>query len=326
MSSASARRGVAGPGPRPRGRAAPARRPVIRAAVEEALSRSADAAVEEARAFAALGQALAGDLDGDLDERGARAARRAGAKRHPARGQHREQRARRALFPRAARVDFAAAVGVAEEFLLGRFVVDAGDVVARDGSTSVLAERGRSTSAGAAVRRRPDRARAAHARGADAGDGRGRPASWPTRRCAGGPVSSSSAAPTSYRCWRGTRRCRSTSIACCSKGTGASTNGGSSNARSPASTRSSFATTTRSPRRPAARSRARSSRCWSRSTAGRRVRDIVRKLRMGSFDVSKMFFRLRRARLVRRRVPPPPRLTATRVRGNPARATGRSRR
>ena len=46
--------------------------------------------------------------------------------------------------------------------------------------------------------------------------------------------------------------------------------------------------------------------CCRRSTAGRRVRDIVRKLRMGSFDVSKIFFRLRRARLVRRRVPPTP--------------------
>ena len=34
------------------------------------------------------------------------------------------------------------------------------------------------------------------------------------------------------------------------------------------------------------------------------VRDVVRKLRMGSFDVSKMFFRLRRARLIRRRVSP----------------------
>ena len=34
------------------------------------------------------------------------------------------------------------------------------------------------------------------------------------------------------------------------------------------------------------------------------VREIVRKLRMGSFDVSKIFFRLRRTRLVRRRVPP----------------------
>ena len=35
----------------------------VRAAVEEALTRSADAAVAEARAFAAQGQALAGDLD-----------------------------------------------------------------------------------------------------------------------------------------------------------------------------------------------------------------------------------------------------------------------
>jgi CheY-like chemotaxis protein len=34
------------------------------------------------------------------------------------------------------------------------------------------------------------------------------------------------------------------------------------------------------------------------------VRDIVRKLRVGSFDVSRIFFRLRRARLVRPRVPP----------------------
>jgi hypothetical protein len=34
------------------------------------------------------------------------------------------------------------------------------------------------------------------------------------------------------------------------------------------------------------------------------LRDIVRKLRMGSFDVSKIVFRLRRARLVRRRVAP----------------------
>ena len=34
------------------------------------------------------------------------------------------------------------------------------------------------------------------------------------------------------------------------------------------------------------------------------IRDIVRKLRRGSFDVSKIFFRLRRARLIRPRVPP----------------------
>jgi DNA-binding response OmpR family regulator len=34
------------------------------------------------------------------------------------------------------------------------------------------------------------------------------------------------------------------------------------------------------------------------------IRDIVRKLRVGSFDVTRIFFRLRRARLVRPRVPP----------------------
>ena len=36
----------------------------------------------------------------------------------------------------------------------------------------------------------------------------------------------------------------------------------------------------------------------------RSVREIVRKLRMGSFDVSKIFFRFSRARLIRRRVRP----------------------
>ena len=38
---------------------------------------------------------------------------------------------------------------------------------------------------------------------------------------------------------------------------------------------------------------------------GRRtVRDVVRRLRMGSFDVSRIFFRLRRARMIRPRLPP----------------------
>ena len=52
-------------------------------------------------------------------------------------------------------------------------------------------------------------------------------------------------------------------------------------------------------------SRATSWPCWSRSTAGSRVRDIVRKLRMGSFDVSKMCLPPAAARrLIRRRVVP----------------------
>ena len=49
---------------------------------------------------------------------------------------------------------------------------------------------------------------------------------------------------------------------------------------------------------------------------GRRsVREIVRKLRMGSFDVSKVFFRFSRARLIRRRVRP----TSLYSKANPAR-------
>jgi len=42
----------------------------------------------------------------------------------------------------------------------------------------------------------------------------------------------------------------------------------------------------------------------SRIDGRQSVRDIVRKLRMGSFDVSRIVFRLGRARLVRRRVAP----------------------
>ena len=54
------------------------RRPAVRAAVEEALSRSADAAVAEARGLRGGGAGAGRRPGGDLDERGPRDARRAG--------------------------------------------------------------------------------------------------------------------------------------------------------------------------------------------------------------------------------------------------------
>ena len=115
----------------------------IRAAVEEALSQSADVTVEEARAFAALGQALAGDLAAIsisevlelLAEQGQSGILRV---------VNTESNARVELYFREGRVDFAAAVAVAEEYLLGRFIVGAGDI-SPEQLDDVLAERGRST-------------------------------------------------------------------------------------------------------------------------------------------------------------------------------------
>ena len=118
----------------------------VRAAVEEALSRSADAAVVEARAFAAMGgQALAGDLDAIsmseilemLSEQGQSGILRV---------VNTETNARIEIYFRSGQVDFAAAVGVAEEFLLGRFVVDDGDLTPEQ-LDQVLADRARSTAA-----------------------------------------------------------------------------------------------------------------------------------------------------------------------------------
>ena len=117
----------------------------VRAAVEEALSRSADTAVAEARAFAAMGQALAGDLDAIsmseilemLSEQGQSGILRV---------VNTETNARIEIYFRGGHVDFAAAVGVAEEFLLGRFVVDDGDLTPEQ-LDQVLADRARSTAA-----------------------------------------------------------------------------------------------------------------------------------------------------------------------------------
>jgi CheY-like chemotaxis protein len=116
----------------------------VGAAVAEALSLSAgpaDAAVAEARAFAAAGQVLAGDLAvislSQILELLAE-------QQHSGtlRVLNTETNARIEIFFRAGRVDFAAAVGVAEELLIGRFAVETGDVTA-EALTRVIAERAR---------------------------------------------------------------------------------------------------------------------------------------------------------------------------------------
>ena len=126
-------------------RSGPARA-VVREAVDEALSQSADSStVAEARAFAAFGQALAGDLQGfgvsEILELLASESR-SGILRvvNP------QMNARIELYFHAGKIDFAAAVGVAEDLLFGRFLVGGGDLSAEQ-LQEVLAARTRATSA-----------------------------------------------------------------------------------------------------------------------------------------------------------------------------------
>jgi DNA-binding response OmpR family regulator len=121
-------------------------RETVRAAVDEALARSAtvDAAgtLAEARAFAEAGLTLAGDLgtfsSGEIMELVADK-RESGIVRVV----NTETNARVALFFREGQVDFASAVGVAEELLLGRFVVGEG-AISKESVDALVAERARS--------------------------------------------------------------------------------------------------------------------------------------------------------------------------------------
>jgi DNA-binding response OmpR family regulator len=273
----------------------------VRAAVEEALSRSADAAVVEARAFAALGQALAGDLDAIsmsevlemLSEQGQSGILRV---------VNTESNARIEIYFRSGRVDFAAAVGVADEFLLGRFVVDDGDL-APEQLDQVLAERKRSTAAvplfgadliarGLITRDALTRAMVRQTSELAYEALRWRAGFFQFRRTEELSLLARDAALQinvdrmlleGYRRvdeWRIIERDISDfdevfvrndhKIGDAPRGT---------------FTRDELAV-------------------LEQIDGRQSVRDVVRKLRMGSFDVSKMFFRLRRARLIRRRVPP----------------------
>jgi len=273
----------------------------VRAAVDEALSRSADAAVAEARAFAAMGQALAGDLDAIsmseilemLSEQGQSGILRV---------VNTETNARIEIYFRGGHVDFAAAVGVADEFLLGRFVVDDGDL-APEQLEQVLADRARSTAAAplfgadliarglitrdalmrAMVRQTSELAYEALRWRAGFFQFRRTEELSLLARDAALQINVDRMLLEGYRRvdeWRIIEREISNfdevfvrndhKIGDAPRGT---------------FTRDELAVL--------------------EQVDGRQsVRDVVRKLRMGSFDVSKMFFRLRRARLIRRRVPP----------------------
>jgi len=273
----------------------------VRAAVDEALSRSADAAVAEARAFAAMGQALAGDLDAIsmseilemLSEQGQSGILRV---------VNTETNARIEIYFRGGHVDFAAAVGVAEEFLLGRFVVDDGDLTPEQ-LDQVLADRARSTTAAplfgadliarglitrdalmrAMVRQTSELAYEALRWRAGFFQFRRTEELSLLARDAALQINVDRMLLEGYRRvdeWRIIEREISNfdevfvrnddKIGGTPRGT---------------FTRDELAVL--------------------EQVDGRQsVRDVVRKLRMGSFDVSKMFFRLRRARLIRRRVLP----------------------
>jgi len=273
----------------------------VRAAVEEALSRSAEAALAEARAFAAAGQALAGDLDAIsmseilemLAEQGQSGILRV---------VNTETNARIEIFFRNGRVDFAAAVGVADEFLLGRFIVDDGDL-APEKLEQVLAARAKSTAAvplfGADL----------IARGLITRDALGRAMVRQT----------SELAYEALRWRRGFFQFRRTDeLSLLARDAALEINVDRmllegyrrvDEWRIIEREISNFDEVfvrndhkiTDTPRGTFTRDEL----AVLEQIDGRQsVRDVVRKLRMGSFDVSKMFFRLRRARLIRRRVPP----------------------
>jgi len=273
----------------------------VRAAVEEALSRSADATLAEARAFAAAGQALAGDLDAIsmseilelLGEQGQSGILRV---------VNTDANARIELYFRRGRVDFAAAVGVADEFLLGRFIVDDGDL-APEKLDHVLAERARSTVAvplfgadliarGLLTRDALTRAMVRQTSELAYEALRWRTGFFQFRRTEELPLLARDAAlqiNVDRMLLEGFRRVDEWRII-----------EREISDFDEVFVRNDFKIGD-TPRGTFTRDEL----AVLEQIDGRQsVRDVVRKLRMGSFDVSKMFFRLRRARLIRRRVPP----------------------
>jgi CheY-like chemotaxis protein len=283
------------------GGASPSQGLALKAAIDEALSRSVDVGLAEARAFAALGQALAGSLDaismGEVIEMLAEQGQSG-----IVRVVNTETNARVELFFRGGAVDFAAAVGVAEEFLLGRFVVDAGEL-APDDLARVLAERARATGAvplfGAdlVARKLITPAALTRAMVRQTSELAYETMRWSSgffqfrrtddlprlAREAGLQIHVDRMLLEGYRRvdeWRVIERevasfdevfvRNDDKIGELARGT---------------FTREELAV-------------------LSEIDGRQNVREILRKLRMGSFDVSKIFFRLRRTRLVRRRVPP----------------------
>jgi CheY-like chemotaxis protein len=273
----------------------------VRAAVEEALSRSADAAVAEARAFAALGQALAGDLDAiSMSEILELLAEQ--AQSGILRVVNTESNARIEIYFRNGRVDFASAVGVADEFLLGRFVVDDGDL-SPEMLDQVLAERQRSTAAvplfgadliarGLVTRDALQRAMVRQTSELAYEALRWRAGFFQFRRTEELSLLARDAAlqiNVDRMLLEGYRRVDEWRII----------------EREISNFDEVFVRNDHKIGDAPRGTFTRDELAVLEQIDGRQsVRDVVRKLRLGSFDVSKMFFRLRRARLIRRRVPP----------------------
>jgi CheY-like chemotaxis protein len=292
---------AAGAAARPKGPVpAPA---AVRAVVAEAMALStADAgAVAEARAFAAAGQALVGDL-GVISMSQILELLAEQAHTGILRVVNLSSRARVELYLRDGRVDFAAATGAPEEFLLGRFVIDSGDVSSEE-VAQILAERARAPgrvplfgadlvargllsreALGQAMARQTSELAYETLRWST-GFFQFRPAAElpPLAREAGLQLNVDRMLLEGYRRvdeWRIIEREISSfdevfvrnedKIAALPRGT---------------FTRDELAV-------------------LEQVDGRQNLREIVRKLRIGSFDVSKMFFRFRRSRLVRRRVAP----------------------
>jgi CheY-like chemotaxis protein len=282
------------------GGAVTAARAGVKAAVDEALSRSADSAVAEARAFAAQGQALAGDLEViALSEVLALVSQQAlgGILRVV----DTASRARIEIFFNNGRIELAAAVGVAEEFLLGRFVVADGEL-SSDQLGGVLAERARQPKPplfGADLVARglipPDALTRAMIRQTSElcyEALRWRTGFFQLRRTNDLPPTAREAAlqiNVDRMLLEGYRRVDEWRVI----------------EREIASFDEVFV---RNEDKIAAMPRGTFTRdelaVLDQVDGRQSVRDVVRKLRMGSFDVSKLFFRLRRIRALRPRVPP----------------------
>jgi hypothetical protein len=273
----------------------------VRAAVEEALSRSADPAIEEARAFAALGQALAGNLEAiSMSEILELLAEQ--AQSGILRVVNTDSNARIEIHFRGGRVDFAAAVGVADEFLLGRFVVDHGDL-APDKLDQVLAARAKSTAAvplfgadliarGLVTRDALMRAMVRQTSELAYEALRWRAGFFQFRRTEETSLLARDAAlqiNVDRMLLEGYRRVDEWRII----------------EREISNFDEVFVRNDHKIGDTPRGTFTRDELAVLEQIDGRQsVRDVVRKLRMGSFDVAKMFFRLRRARLIRRRVPP----------------------
>lgn len=270
-------------------------------ALREALAMSTDAGLAEARAFAALGYALAGDLDaiamGQVFELLSEQ-RQTGVLRVVNTASH----ARIELVFRGGRVDFATAVGVAEDLMLGRFVVETGEA-GPDKLAAVLEERARARPPlplfGADLVARGIISREALGRALvrQTSELAYETLRWSSgffhfRRDAEPGAAARDAAlqiPVDRMLLEGFRRIDEWRVI----------------EREIATFDEVFVRNESKIDELPRGTLTREELAVLDEIDGRRsVRDVVRRLRMGSFDVSRIFFRLRRARMIRPRLPP----------------------